>query len=388
MKPLSEMLRTYNADLEEYLKNNQIDENILFEAIQSYNTKAFNLLQDKVEITRKNELFLLAITHTPEIALSLFKQFKDDFNTPASLVYENFNTDDDTVRNFRNAEVFIDNNPLPRFYQDIQYTNAKEYFAAMLLNNSLRLEGHGQEKLETLEYLLKNRKEFNIKDETIVQYFAEGVYKLSYEDQDSSFAHHNSDHFKKVVDKLFEHNVSFASDTQGYLIQILAVNTYDLKRYRIDFDKGFIQRFIDNGSNIENYKSRLDNKDNWLNQQDDYKLEFYHERFQEYDYDIYKKFDSNNNALPLKYLQSIINYTFKEKIKPAEVATIKNDNATVLEKATSDKEVKPVIENTVVLQTTTVEPTLEKSSVFQKMIGSLRQTFGGSNSNKNDMKNN
>lgn len=215
-------------------------------------------------------------------ALQILQLNKEEFKKEKDIVeYDN---------NANNADYdyfFTPNSKLDRFYSPIVCENNLETFAVMLLDNALDYR-KPELKLDILDHLLDNRNEFNIKDETVVQLLVEKVYQLeAFSENYFVTIEKLNQNLSLVIEKLVEKNISFDSDVQGYIPQIITFNN-------LENEKQLLKLVKENGSNIASFVQRYENTNNWLNKDDKEELLDYDINYDR-GYNIYKKFDEFNN---------------------------------------------------------------------------------------------
>lgn len=278
---LLEAIKNKNYPLvAEFASNHTFSEQLLGHISQYRDMTAFNLLIDRIDIINKTDCFFQAGNYCAEIALALFKRYKDDFSKDTDIIeYDNCSPEASS----RFDEFFIEESQLPRFYQPLQYQNNKETFAALLLNSFLNCDRVNNNMFPYLDYLLDNRKEFNIKDSDVVQILSEKTY-----DYDDYLVQNGmgNDKVKKqwvaLIHYLVEKEINFKSDTQGYLIQIACFN---------EMAEQSLRTLIFNGSSAEGFLQRYEDSENWLTDDEENQLateDYNNDRT----YCLYKKFDT------------------------------------------------------------------------------------------------
>jgi hypothetical protein len=263
--------------VQKFVDHNSIanEEILLLVALAQDNLDIFNLLKDK-------------ITHTEEGLAGLITSFdlpiKESLNLVKHIDLEKYTNNTDIILNNDDSyenELFNEDSLLPKAYAEKTFSNNREAFVNLLLYRNTNSYNTAHEDLSGFNYLIENRKFLDIKDELIIQYIVEQNYDLG----DSMNYHKEAlSNFKNMVDKLIEEKVDLSLDTNGFLIQIAA--KYDLT--------DLITLLAKNGSSIDNFVGRYENKDNWLTEKQYEKLngaDYNNDRM----YDIYKKFDATNS---------------------------------------------------------------------------------------------
>lgn len=253
----------------------QHDEELINLAVATRNLTAFGLLIDTVEVEDRNILFAKSVDYYLPIALVLVEKSN----------FESMTNHTDNLTYWENTQFFPEESCLPSFFPSRKFSNNKEAYVAQILSNSVNSTGIGEDDLLVFNYLIENRKEFNIADEQIVQHVVENNYKLKVfqpfgvKSKDSS-----TEFFVKIINKLAQENVDLSSDQHGLLIQIAAMNGL----------KEVLPTLINQGSSMNGFMERYANKDNWLS--DEGLEEMYNEADYNYErqYDIEKKFDDKN----------------------------------------------------------------------------------------------
>jgi hypothetical protein len=271
----------------EFAQHYTFHENLLDHVIQSGDVTTLNLLIDSIDVINKTDYFFQAGNHSAEIALELFKYYKDDFAQDTDMLeYDNYSHEFSS----KFDQFFIQASKLERFYQPLHYENNKQTFAALLLNNFLNCDRIDENMFPYLDYFLDNREELNIKECDIVQLLCERKY--DYEDYTKN--KRVKGQLVSLIHYLVDRGMCFESDTQGYLIQIACFN---------DLHKELLQPLIFNGSSGEGFLARYHDKKNWLTDSEEDELEEV-DCNNDRTYSLYKKFDTwchefNNDTLHL-----------------------------------------------------------------------------------------
>jgi hypothetical protein len=282
----------------EFANNHTFSEELLDHIIRTQDMTILNLLIERIDVINKSDYFFQAGNYSAEMALELFKHYKDDFaQNKDMLEYDNYSHEVSSQFDM----FFIEASKLDRFYQPLHYQNNKETFAALLLNNFLNCDRCNENMFPYLDYLLDNRKELNIKDSDIVQLLCERKY--DYEDYTQN--HQVQGQLISLIHYLLDKGISFESDTQGYLIQISFFNELDYQ---------LLRPLIFNGSSGEGFLARYHDKKNWLTDSEKDELcdaDYNGDRT----YSLYKKFDSlmhefdNQKLLDCQKIQKEFNMT-------------------------------------------------------------------------------
>ena len=270
--------------IKQYVEHYNIDESVIDKILEEKDVEAFLIVKDKVQLSDKNKWFLKALEKNHRIALEIVNLYGEFFeNSTHYSFYDNYDNEDNDSHNAFFPQVAL----LPRRYSGIQYNNNKETFAAMLLDRAMDCYVIDDQLLVVFDYIIENRKEYNIKDEDIVQYFIERNYEIGWAFTGVPKIYNGKkDKLVHILDKLTQEGVSFASDKAGYIVQIIAY-------HKVNNLKSVLVNAIQNGSHAQGFFKRFNEKSNWLeieqeqlfNQTDDYN---------ERRYDVYKKFDSHN----------------------------------------------------------------------------------------------
>lgn len=260
-----------NFELEpvkEYVKNHEVTQLLLNTALGNKNFDAFVVLHSKIDIEDKSTYFLTTVTNSTPIGLYFLETHADYFKSQNNMTGYN---------NFYNASMFFGEvSQREREYSTEKFSNNYDAFSSMLLTNSLNCSCCDETTLEVLAYLMQNKLAFNITDEKVVQYLVENNYELNTD--------YSKNNFINIVEVLHDNKVSFKSDIQGNLLQISVYN---------DLNK-IINTLVENGSNLENFLTRVNNKDNWLTEDEEIQVDM-SDSNEEREYNIYKKFDSHND---------------------------------------------------------------------------------------------
>lgn len=220
-------------------------------------------------------------------ALKILQLHKEEFKKEKDIIEYDNNTN-----NANHDYFFTTNSKLDRFYSPITCENNLETFAIMLLDNALDYT-KPHLHLDVLDYILDNKNEYKIKDETVVQLLVEKVYELEALSENYFVPTEKlNQNLSLVIEKLMEKSVSFISDVQGYIPQIIAFNT-------LENEKTLLKSVKENGSNINNFVQRYENQNNWLNENDKIDLHDY-DINRDRAYNIYKKFDEFNTISETK----------------------------------------------------------------------------------------
>lgn len=219
-----------------------------------------------------SEASLILETAPFPLAFTLLNKFPFE-NYAKKTSYDNYNQ--------ANSEEFcIPESYLPRFYQPIIFSNDKEAFANLLLD---RISYVGENTdIAIFHDLIRDREQYGIKDQYIVQYIVEGNY--NFVDCEDEIDLDKVEIFKKMLDILIAQKVSLHSDTNGYLVQIACRNEIGI----------ILNELNAHGSNVNGFLLRYDAPNNWLENGLDQELEYEYDYNAVSDYDIYKKFDSRN----------------------------------------------------------------------------------------------
>lgn len=274
--------------IKEYVKNHEVSHLLLNCALGNKNFDAFVVLHSKIDIEDKNTYFLTAVKDCPPIALYFLETHADFFKNHNNMKVYN---------NFHNGSMFFSQvSQRQREYTKENFNNNYESFSSMLLTNCLNCNKSDEASLEVLSYLLQNKDIFNITDEKVIQYLIEHNYELN-----TPYCKNN---FVSIIENLHDNSVSFKCDVQGDLLQVAVFN--DLHNV--------INLLIDNGSHLDNFIARVNNRDNWLTEAEEASVDM-SDNNEEREYNIYKKFDSHNdfNAEKMKTC-----YIIKNHIKLAQ----------------------------------------------------------------------
>lgn len=238
-----------------------------------------DLLLLQLDITNPHEDFLLAVKSNSYIAFKLLQKYEKEFlNTKQYLVFDNMLK---IIKLQTDYDFFTQDSCLPRHYSPITSNNDLESFSAMLLDRCLDSSYKDENSLEILTILLDNKIKYNIKDKHIVQLLVEGNYNLAgwYENDSKS-----QQFFIQTINLLIEKKISFKSDDNGYLFQLIVRNNLGKNRK-------LTTALINNGSNVQKFISRLNDNSNWLTEDQEEEL-MDHDCNNDRDYDLYKKFDT------------------------------------------------------------------------------------------------
>lgn len=277
---------------------NRDDIDLLNVALAARNLKAFELLIDQVEVNDRNEIFAKTVDLYSPIALVLVE--KSHFENETS------HTENKTF--WQNTRFFPAESCMPHYFTSRVFNNNKEAYVAQILSNTINSTNIGEDDILVFNYLVENRKQFNISDEQIVQHLVENNYEIKVLTSFKNETIDNSkDFFARIVNKLVEENVDFSSDTNGLMIQIAAFNELP----------NLIPMMIAQGSNINGFMERYSNGDNWLSNEGLETLYSVSDYNNERHYDIDKKFDDTNILTEdmLIYCENLKNKTNKPKMK-------------------------------------------------------------------------
>ena len=263
----------YDIDtVKNYLEKGLIhknDEQLLELVLQYRNYSAFELLVNEINIKDRNMFFVKSVCCYLPIAIKLLECSNFEEMTHMR-DYSNYDPDN---------RFFPKESVLTNHFKQLTFANNKEAFLAEILSRSLTCNRIGDDTFLVTSYLIENRKELNIKDQLIVQYLIENNYELD------AGASESVNFFKKIIDKLIIEKIDLSLDDNGYLIQIAAFNNIP----------ELLIPLCENGINIKNFLKRYNNKDNWLSQKGLEELYLRTDYNNERTYDIYKKFDEENN---------------------------------------------------------------------------------------------
>lgn len=245
------------------------------------NKEVIDFILNKIELTDKNPAFLSALECNLYMAMGILKKYSDFFkNDQTYLNYDNI-LDIEGYQYF-----FTKDSILPRYYAPLVYENTMQTFSAMLMNKVLTIPMWRKQKdTQNILYLLKEiidqKQLLSIRDKDIVQILVENNYYLGgwYGDYKKG-----QNIFISVINTLIDNGISFSSDQKGYLIQLMLRNN-------MGQEKLLITKMANNGSNLNNLVERLNNKENWLNTEQEEELndeDYNNDRT----YTIYNKFDT------------------------------------------------------------------------------------------------
>lgn len=281
--------------IEEYIKHKELDHGLLDFLFEFKDEKAFQLMIPHItNIPNKTEVFFKLGDINLKMALIFFKQFehdllKESYFQEDSLIYDNYYSEELHFGSYFNT---VPN--LSRFYSPIHFQNTIDLFAHMLLDSSLKCVQDFSISQYVLDYLLTHKEQYHIKDEVIVQFLVETSHSLEYESENWIGYPERFNQLKEnlvnLIYLLVQHGVSFESDVNGYLYQIVGMN-------EVDNIQHIFKEIQQNGSSLNNFIFRVEDPQNWLSPQEFIILDNY-DFNNDRQYNIYRKFNEENFIKP------------------------------------------------------------------------------------------
>ena len=232
--------------LQELINHKKIPDDISWlEMALNSKTEIYSLLSKEIS-TSPEKMFLKAIS-MGEIYIA------DEILKSCNEVPENYK---DYLKRDREF-YFPHSSQLPTFHAPLQL-ESKEVFAYILLINADK---------DLVKKIIINRKSLFLKDDSIVHYLIESYYS-------------NRKILRSALGTVIQEQINLKMDTQGYLVQIAAINGYS----NLLKDLSFL------GSNTGNFLARYENPENWATSQEYADLrrnDSNHDR----QYNVYKKFN-------------------------------------------------------------------------------------------------
>lgn len=252
---------------------------LVIESCMLNKLEVFKYLTQKENVLEIPELFQIAIKNSLPIALHLIEKKLNNVNNTV-------------IKQYQVKDKFYQQNPNQGLIHeglDISYADSKEELIQLL--DAVMIKKWNNDKVEEsfniFKYVMQNTEKFQITQELLIKLFMINNYIDIDEDQVESEDIQSLSFVRKVIDLLIESNLNLAIDTNGFLIQIAAINNL----------KEQIPSLMKKGSSMEAFLHRYDNKDNWLTKEE-YKKMDNEDCNGDREYSIYNKFDEDNKLNP------------------------------------------------------------------------------------------